>query len=466
MKKIIGFLILTIFSTIAYGQQKPNIVFILADDLGYGDLGSYGQKLIETPNLDKLASKGIRFTQFYAGTSVCAPSRSAFMTGQHTGHTPVRGNKEMQPEGQMPIPDSAYTMAEMFKKAGYVTGGFGKWGLGFIGTSGDPNKQGIDKFFGYNCQRQSHNFFPDHLWDNEKRIELANTPAKQSFYAADIIQEKAVSFIEENKSRPFFLYLAYTLPHAALQLPENDKAFAHYKKKFNEEAKAIPASWDGKGYQPQAYPRAAYAAMVSRLDSYVGEVMKKLQDMGIEKNTIIVFTSDNGPHREGGNQPEFFNSSGGFRGVKRALYEGGIRVPMIVSWPSVIKKPSTSSFAGASWDFFPTFAELLNQPMLPVFDGVSILPTLTGKGKQKQHEYLYWEFHEEGGRQAVRIGDWKGIRESAIATPNGPIALYNLKNDPKETKNVAAAHPDVVKRIEKILSGARVENPAFPFVKK
>lgn len=450
----------------ASGQTKPNIVFILADDMGYGDPGCYGQQLIETPHIDQLAAGGIRFTQFYAGTSVCAPSRSSLLTGQHTGHTPVRGNYEVQPEGQLPLPDSAYTMAEMLKKAGYATGDFGKWGLGYPGSEGAPNKQGFDRFFGYNCQRQSHNYFPDHLWNNEIRKDYANTSASQQYYAPDLIQKEALAFIDEHKTRPFFLYLSYTLPHAALQLPEGDSLLEYYKRKFNEQPQSIPASWNGKGYQPQAYPHAAYAAMVSKLDHYVGQVMEKLKAAGIEKNTLLIFTSDNGPHREGGNDPAYFNSSGGFRGIKRDLYEGGIRTPMIAYWPAVIKGGEVSGMIGAFWDFMPTFAAIAGMPAPPHTDGISLLPTLSGKGKQTQHKFLYWEFHENGGRQAVRMGKWKGIRLNVINNPHAPLQLYDLEADPGETKNVARENPRIIQSIQKIMQQEHVENINFPFFKE
>ncbi len=456
------FLFSLMFSLFTVAQQKPNIVFILADDLGYGDLGCYGQKLIETPNIDKLAVNGMNFTQYYAGTSVCAPSRSSFMTGQHTGHTPIRGNMEIEPEGQAPLPDSAFTITEMFQKAGYTTGGFGKWGLGYPGSEGVPTKQGFDDFYGYNCQRQSHNYFPDHLWNNDQRIKLDNTVARQIQYAPDLIQKEALHFIEKNKKKPFFLYLPYTLPHAGLQLPENDPVFAYYKKKFNEQPKPVK-SWNGEGYEPQAYPHAAYAAMVTKLDNYVGEVIQKLKESGLDKNTLIIFTSDNGPHIEGGNDPAFFHSSGDLRGIKRELFEGGIREPMIAYWPGVIKKSQTSELICATWDFFPTFAKIVNQPISPVLDGLSILPTLISKGKQKQHEYLYWEFHEDGGRQAVRMGNWKGVRENAMKNNNGRIQLFNLAKDPSEKNNIASKNPLIVKRIAAIMKSPHIENPNFPF---
>ncbi|MBD0296499.1 MAG: arylsulfatase [Flavisolibacter sp.] len=464
MKKNSIIVFLFLFTTTAFTQNKPNIIFILADDLGYGDLGCYGQKLIKTPNLDKLAADGMRFTQFYAGTSVCAPSRASFMTGQHTGHTPIRGNLGVKPEGQFPLPNSSFTIAELFKKAGYATGAFGKWGLGYPGSEGEPNKQGFDQFFGYNCQTLAHDYFPDHLWNNYMQVEYPNTPTNQQYYAPDLIQARALSFMDANKKNPFFLYLAYTLPHAALQLPAGDKIFEAYKKQFDEKPKAVPAIWNGVGYQPQAYPLAAYAAMVTKLDQYVGEVMAKLIVLGIEKNTLVIFTSDNGPHREGGNMPEYFNSSGGLRGIKRDLYEGGIREPTIAYWPAVIKKGSSSDQVGAFWDFLPTFAEITGQPVPHGIDGISILPTLTAKGTQKQHPFLYWEFHEEGGSQAVRMGNWKGVRLNVKKEKNAPVQLFDLATDPKETKDVSAAHSSVIKEMMRIMQNEHVEDKNFPLL--
>jgi len=447
-------------------QQKPNVIFILADDLGYGDLGCYGQKLINTPNIDLLAAKGIRFTQFYAGTSVCAPSRSSLLTGQHTGHTPIRGNLEIQPEGQSPLPDSAFTMAEMFQQAGYATGCFGKWGLGFIGSSGDPVRQGFDAFYGYNCQRQAHNYFPDHIWDNDKRVNLDNTQTNQQVYAPDLIQQQIIRFIDNNQARPFFLFLSYTLPHAALQLPAGDTIFESYKRQFKEKPKAVPSGWDGNGYQPQAYPHAAYAAMVTKLDKYVGDVKNELVKLGIDENTLIIFASDNGPHREGGNDPAFFNSNSGFRGIKRDLYEGGIREPVIAYWPAVIKNKSTSGLVAAFWDFFPTFADITGQPLPLHLDGISVLPTLKSKGIQKQHAYLYWEFHENGGRQAVRAGNWKAVRLNVMKNPNAPAQLFNLASDPDEKVDLSAQNPGVVQKLKAIMKAAHVENTNFSFIKE
>ncbi len=451
----------------ASAQQKPNVIFILADDLGYGDLGCYGQTKIETPNIDRLAKRGIRFTQFYAGTSVCAPSRASLMTGLHTGHTPIRGNFEIKPEGQYPLPDSAFTMPEMLRTAGYKTGVFGKWGMGYPGSEGDPVHQGVDEFYGYNCQRQSHNFFPDHLWENTKRVELGNKPhTNQVDYAPALIQKKALAFLERNRSNPFFMYLAYTLPHAALQLPAGDPVFEYYKKKFNEQPRVVNANWNAGDYQPQPYPHAAYAAMVAKLDTYVGEVVQLLDRLGLAKNTMIVFASDNGPHAEGGNDPGFFNSSAGFRGIKRQLTEGGIRVPVICSWPGKIRAGQISSYTGAFYDFLPTFADLSGRKLAVKTDGISILPMLSGRGKQQVHDFLYWEFHEDGGRQAVRMGKWKGIREGAFKNPLATIQLYDLDADPGEKNDLSQLHPELIASMRNILSREHVESQQFPFFKR
>jgi len=456
----------------SFSQQaktgQPNIIFILADDMGYGDLGCYGQKLIRTPNLDAMAKQGLRFTQFYAGTAVCAPSRSSLLTGQHTGHTPIRGNKGVEPEGQWPIPDSAVTIAEVLKKGGYVTGDFGKWGLGPVASTGDPIKQGFDAFYGYNCQSKAHNYFPDHLWENETRVDLAgNTLYNSSDYSADLIQQKALTFIKDQKDKPFFLFLSYTLPHAALQVPKGDSLFAKYRKLFNEKEQPVPDEmWNGKGYKPQSFPHAAYAAMVSRLDVYVGEVLQKLREYRIDKNTLVIFSSDNGPHKEGGNDPDYFKSSGPFRGIKRDLYEGGIREPFIAWWPGKIKAGTTSDYAGAFWDLLPTFAELAKQPQPKGIDGISIVPALLGQKNAPAHPWLYWEFHEQGGKQAVRMGKWKGVRLNAAANPNGPVELYDLQTDVAEKNNIADKHPDVVAEIKKIMQQQHRESADFPLFTK
>ncbi|MCE7058525.1 arylsulfatase [Dyadobacter sp. CY343] len=447
---------------------RPNIVFILADDLGYGDVGFNGQKLIKTPNIDRLASEGMIFTQFYAGTSVCAPSRSSLLTGQHTGHTYIRGNKAVQPEGQHPIPDSVTTVAEILKKSGYKTAAFGKWGLGPVGSEGEPGKQGFDKFYGYNCQSLAHRYYPNHLWDNDRKIVLeANQNLMyQKEYAPDLIQKQALQFVDEQYShQPFFLFLPYILPHAELLVPD-DSLFQQYKGKFEEKfhrGADYGANATNGGYTSQEYPRATFAAMVARLDMYVGQVVNKLKEKGLDKNTLIIFTSDNGPHVEGGADPKFFNSSGGFRGVKRDLYEGGIREPFAARWPGTIKPGSKSDYIGAFWDILPTFAELAQARSPQGIDGISFTDALKGKPTQKKHDYLYWEFHEQGGRQAVRQGNWKAVRLKAAGNPDALVELYDLAKDPAETTNLTPQFPEKAKELGQIMNRAHVTSAIFPF---
>ncbi|WP_372756105.1 arylsulfatase [Mariniflexile sp.] len=446
---------------------KPNIIYILADDLGYGDLSSYGQEKFSTPNIDKLASQGMAFTQHYAGNTVCAPSRSALLTGMHTGHTPIRGNKEVKPEGQFPIPDNTYTLAEALKKVGYVTGAFGKWGLGFPGSEGDPVNQGFDVFYGYNCQRLGHHYYPYHLWSNRDSIVLTeNAGNKKGVYAPELIQEKTIAFLEENKDKPFFLYVPSIIPHAELAAP--DSYIEKYRGKYPPEKKfkgldSGPNYRQGH-YESQKDPHATFVAMIEILDYQVGEIMAKVKELGIEENTIIVFASDNGPHEEGGADPEYFNSNGPFKGVKRDLYEGGIRVPMIVKWPGKIKEGTTSDLISAFWDVFPTFSEIAGSPVPNNLDGISFLPTLLGNDKeQKQHDYLYWEFHERGGRQAVRKGKWKAVKYNVLKKPNAAIELYDLSVDEGETNNLASKYPEIVEEMETIMVEARTPSKVFKF---
>lgn len=447
---------------------RPNIVFILADDLGYGDLGINGQKLIRTPNIDRLAAEGVRFTQFYAGTSVCAPSRSALMTGQHTGHTYIRGNKSVEPEGQQPIADSVVTVAELLQRAGYVTAAFGKWGLGPVGSEGDPNKQGFTRFYGYNCQSLAHRYYPDHLWNNDQKVVLKENQnlLRTRQYAPDLIQEQALNFVDsQTKRQPFFLFLPYILPHAELLVP-NDSIFQSYKGRFAEKpykGADYGSETTTGGYASQPYPHATFAAMVTRLDLYVGQILAKLKEKGLDQNTLVIFSSDNGPHLEGGADPEFFNSGGGFRGFKRDLYEGGIREPFVARWPGKIRPGTQNGHVGAFWDLLPTFAELAGAKSPSQIDGLSFVPALTGKGVQQKHDYLYWEFHEQGGKQAVRQGTWKAIRLNAATQPNGPIELYDLARDPAETHNLASQYPDRVKQLGQLMDQSHRASPLFPF---
>ncbi|MDO6802063.1 arylsulfatase [Wenyingzhuangia sp. 1_MG-2023] len=447
--------------------DKPNIIYILADDLGYGDLSSYGQQNFKTPNIDKLASQGMLFTQHYSGSTVCAPSRSALLTGMHTGHTVVRGNKEIQPEGQYPIPDNTYTLAEAMKKAGYTTGAFGKWGLGFPGSEGDPVNQGFDTFFGYNCQRLGHKYFPDHLWSNRDSIGIKeNENFANGVYAPTVIHNKTIQFIEENKDKPFFAYVASIIPHAELAAPE--ELINKYRNKFLPEKKYKgsnnPAELNNGAYQSQDESHAAFAAMVDLLDQQVGEIMDKVEELGIADNTIVIFTSDNGPHKEGGADPKYFNSNGALKGFKRDLYEGGIRVPMIIKWPGKIKEGSISDHVSAFWDVFPTFSDIVGIEVPNNTDGISFLPELLGEAQnQKKHKYLYWEFHEKGGRQAVRMDNWKAVKYNVLKNPKAPLELYDLSNDIGEQNNIASEHPDIVSKMQAILDSARTPSDVFTF---
>jgi len=444
--------------------SKPNIIYILADDLGYGDVGAYGQKKFETPNIDRLAKEGMIFTDHYAGTTVCAPSRCALMTGMHTGHALIRGNKAWKPEGQWPMADSAYTIGEMLKEAGYVTGAFGKWGLGYITTSGNPNDQGFDKFYGYNCQRLAHNYYPDHLWNNEEKIVLkGNLDRGTADYGPIKIHEEALKFLRENKDRPFFLYYPSVIPHAELVAPEN--YMARFRGKFQPETQYEGVD-DGDDYRLGPYGsqeecHAAFAAMVSLLDDQVGEILDLVTELGIEENTLIIFTSDNGPHIEGGADPDYFDSNGPYTGYKRDLYEGGIRVPMLAKWENHISAGSRTDHPSAFWDVMPTLADLLEIKMDKKIDGVSFLPTLLDDENQQVHEYLYWEFHEKGGRQALRKGDWKVVRYDLENDPTSTPQLFNLKTDPSESDNLAAEQPAKLKELTELLDNARTSNEVF-----
>jgi len=475
MKKTVIFLLssLIVLSCSEVKQEKelkPNIIYILADDLGYGDLSCYGQQNFQTPHLDNLARQGMKFTQHYSGSTVCAPSRSSLMTGLHTGHTPIRGNKELEIEGQSSLPASSLTLAELLKEAGYKTGAFGKWGLGFIGQEGDPNEQGFDEFYGYNCQRMAHRYYPPYLWQNENKEFLdGNDWTNTTTYAPDKIQEATLRFIEQNKDTTFFAYVPLVLPHAELISP-NDSLLWQFEGKFAEKP-YLPTNSYTSDYGPdiiphqycsQDSPYAVFASMVTRLDAYVGQIVTKLEELGIKRNTIIMFASDNGPHEEGGANPEFFNSAGGLRGVKRDLYEGGIRTPMIVVWTDKVKAGSTSNHISAFWDIMPTCAEIAGVQLKSETDGISFLPELLGQTAQKKHEYLYWEFSERGGRQAIRMGDWKAIVYDLQKDPNPKIQLYNLAEDEWENNDISSEHPEIVSKMNQLMKDARVESQLFP----
>jgi arylsulfatase A len=405
---------------------RPNVIFILADDLGYGDLGCFGQKLIKTPNIDRIAGEGMRFTQAYAGDTVCAPSRCTLMTGKHTGHSFIRGNKEIEPEGQVPMPKDTFTVGHLMKRAGYSTGIIGKWGLGKPESDSVPTRMGFDYFFGYNCQRKAHEYYPEYLWRNDEKVMLDG-----KMYSHDLMADDALSFVRRNKDKPFFLYLAFTIPHAKLQVP------------------------DIKPYEGESWPDnlKTLAAMITRLDRDVGRLMALLKELKLDENTLVFFASDNG----GAWSDKVFQHSGPLRGRKRDMYEGGLRSPSIARWPGKIPAGVVSKQVWAFWDLLPTMAALTGEKTPPGMDGVSILPALL-EGRQVEHPPLYWEFHERGFDQAVRIGDWKAVR----AGTTKPIELFDMKTDEREEHDVAAQNLDVVKRIEAYLKTARVDSEIWP----
>jgi arylsulfatase A-like enzyme len=424
-------------------KRKPNIIYIMADDLGYGDLGCYGQQTIRTPNIDRLAVEGMRFTDCYAGSTVCAPSRCVLMTGLHTGHCYVRGNK------RVPLPAQDITVAERLKDAGYATGLIGKWGLGEPDTEGIPNRQGFDEFFGYLNQGRAHTYYPEYLWRDQEKYPLKNEEEKYNVavkkieYSHDLFAREALDFVTRHKDEPFFLYLALTIPHA------NNELGRH-----SGDGMEVPS------YRPYADkdwpdPQKGHAAMITRMDNDIGALMARLNQLDIGEDTVVFFTSDNGPHKEGGADPAFFNSSGPLRGYKRDLYEGGIRVPMIVRWPGRIEAGSVSNLPWGFQDFLPTACAIAETEAPDNIDGISVLPALLGKSdQQKKHDHLYWEFHEGGFKQAVRMENWKAVRPKTDA----PIEIYNLAEDIGEKNNLADKHPERVKKAEALFASERTES--------
>ena len=425
---------------------KPNIIYILADDLGYGDLGCYGQQIINTPNIDRLASEGLLFTDHYAGSTVCAPSRCCLLTGYHTGHARVRGNWGKGPRGYgacLELREEDITVAELLKQVGYITGVFGKWSLGVKGTTGYPGKKGFDEWFGYLNQGHAHNYYTEFLWKNDTVMWLPkNANGQKVTYSHDLITQESLNFIKRNSEKPFFLYLAYTIPHANNEMG-----------RISGDGMQVP-SYDPYSDQNWPQPEKGFAAMVTRMDRDIGKIMALLKEKRIDENTIVLFSSDNGPHHEGGHDANFFKSSGPLRGTKRDLYEGGIRVPMITRWPGKIKPATKTSHVSAFWDFVPTACEIAGVNSPKNIDGISFLPTLLGE-EQKKQDYLYWEFHErKTSSQAIRMDDWKAVRHSPIA----PIELYDLTTDIAEGKNIAEQKPEIVDRIEEILKNVRTSH--------
>jgi len=456
---------LSSIATAADEVRRPNIILIMCDDLGYAELGCYGQKKIETPNIDRMAGEGLRFTQFYCGAPVCAPSRCVLMTGRHLANALVRNNFEKKPGlwdsygGQFPLPTETVTMAECLKEAGYATGAFGKWGLGGVGTTGDPLKQGFDRFFGFNCQRHAHNLYPKYLVDDDKQRFLeGNTrglTGKQ--YGPQVVADELMKFIESNKDRPFFAYYPTVLPHLALQAPEED--IAHYRGRWPEEP------YKGRSYLPHPTPKSCYAAMITFVDKQVGRIMETLDRLGLAEDTIILFTSDNGTTHLGEQADyEFFESVKPLRGLKGSVYEGGIRVPMIARWKGKIQPGGVTDHISAAYDLMPTIAQIAGVECSAETDGVDISPTLLGKADaQKKQDFLIWEFHGYGGQQAVRMGDWKAVRTKCYNSPDSPLELYNLADDIGETKNVAAEHPELVEQMERILKEERTPSKLWNF---
>jgi len=465
-----------------FEENPPNIILIMADDLGYRELGSYGQEIIRTPNLDKLAEEGMRFTQYYAGSPVCAPSRCVLLTGQHTGHAFVRDNYELggytdeDEGGQLALPPGTLTIGSMLKDKGYTTAIIGKWGLGGPGSDGIPNKQGFDYFYGYLCQKQAHNFYPSHLWENEQWDTLNNNffMAHQAFegdpenledfkkysgedYSMDKMMEKAEIFINDNMQKPFFLYLPLTVPHLALQVP--DESLEEYIGQFPDSAYL-----GNKGYLPHPYPRAAYAGMITRMDAEIGKLLHLLEEKGMADNTVIIFTSDNGPTYGGigGSDTEFFKSAGELRGLKGSVYEGGIRVPMIIRWNGKVKAGETTNHISGFQDLLPTLAEIAGVQSPEATDGISFVPLLLGN-EQAEHDYMYWEFPAYGGQQALRYGKWKAVRQRLKKSPAAPIQLYNLEDDIGETKDVSDKNPELVAKIYSMMKDARTRSEYFPF---
>lgn len=448
--------IVLLISSLSHATSQPNIIYIMADDLGYGELGCFGQKQIRTPHIDSIASNGIKLTNYYTSAPVCAPARCSLMTGRHGGHALVRDNFEVKtPEkpfgGQYPLPADLVTIAEICKAKGYATGAFGKWGLGGQGTTGDPLNQGFDRFFGYNCQRHAHNYYPRFLVDDHKELPLEGNDrtATGEQYAPQLIADEMLKFIRQHQEEPFFVYYPTVIPHLALQVPQE------YVDSYSFEE----TPYNGRAYLPHARPKAAYAGMITFMDDQVGRMLALLDELQLTENTLIIFTSDNGPtHLKPQVDVDFFNSAGGLRGLKGRMYEGGIRVPFVAQWPGKIPAGTESDYACVSYDAMATIAEVIDQPIQTQHDGISYLPTLLGKpDKQQQHKALIWDFAGYGGQMAIRQGDWKLMKVNQRRKNPGKWELYNLKDDPAESTNLATKHPEKVNELSELLFSERTD---------
>ena len=441
--------------------SRPNVVLVFVDDLGAGELGCYGQEHIQTPNIDRMAREGMRFTRFYAGAPVCGPSRCVLMTGKHLAHATVRNNQPLGEEGQLPISASETTLAEVLEDAGLTGGAFGKWGLGMPGSDGDPLARGFDRFFGYNCQKHAHNFYPRYLWDDDERrpLEGNDRGLTGAQYSHDLIDDELEAFVRANAERPFFVYMPSTLPHLALQVP--DETLALYDGAFEE------TPYTGRSYLPHPTPRAAYAAMITHLDRSVGRLLRLLDELGLAEETLVLFTSDNGPtHVKAQVDVDFFDSAGGLRGLKGSVYEGGLRVPLVARWPGQVEAGCESDHICAFQDLMPTLADVTGGSCPENIDGLSFLPTLLGRtAEQELHDTLVWDFPGYGGQHAVLAGRWKLVRRGLRKKGNSAWELYDLVEDPTESRDLAGAHPELVETISGIFLGSRTrpEWEAFQF---
>ena len=456
MRLFLFFSVVLATSLPAFSQEaKPNIIYIMADDLGWAELGSYGQKKIKTPNLDRMAAEGMRFTQHYTSAPVCAPARFSLMTGKHGGHAYVRNNYEIGEwdthQGQLPMPDGETTIAEMLKEQGYATGAFGKWGIGRPGSEGDPLNQGFDRFYGYNCQRHAHNLFPEYIIDQGERVTLEGNRAGVygKTYGPEVIADAVIDFVEENHEEPFFLYYPTVIPHLALQVPYDE--LTPYINLWDE------TPYTGKSYQPHPTPRAAYAAMISFMDKQIGRLLDKLEELGVADNTVIFFTSDNGTTMlKDQVDYEFFESVANLRGLKGEVYEGGIRVPLLVRWPGKIEAGSVSDHISAHYDALATISDIVGIEPKQKHDGISYLPTLLGKD-QPHHESLFWDFGGYGGQVAMRQGKWKAVLRNLHKEPDAKLELYDLENDLSEENDLAGENPDKVAELLEAMIDARDE---------